>query len=72
MTDKEIKEIFNIPANTLWFWKKDKGKKSSYKHKIYNFLRALTKEETLNILKRIENKKGEKNDNNNNINKTDL
>ena len=51
MTDKEIKELFSIPHSTLWTWKKEKS--SMYKKKIYDFLRALTREEAEAIFKRV-------------------
>ena len=53
MTDKEIKNKFNIPHSTLWRWKKEN---CNYKNKIYHFLRALTIEECENILERLKKK----------------
>ena len=59
MTDKEIKELFDIPHSTLWTWKN--GKSGLYKKNIYSFLRSLTKEEALQIISRFrKNKKEEK------------
>ena len=55
MTDKEIKDLFNIPHATLWTWKK--GTSTEYKKRIYDFLRALTREEAEAIFRRINIKK---------------
>jgi len=55
MTDKEIKDLFNIPHATLWTWKK--GTSTEYKKRIYDFLRALTREEAEAIFRRINVKK---------------
>jgi len=58
MIDKEIKELFNVPHSTLWTWKT--GKSTSYKKQIYDFLKAMTKEEAVNILNRLKIEKKEK------------
>ena len=57
MTDKDIKELFDVPHSTLWTWKT--GKSTSYKKQIYNLLRAMTKEEVINVLNRLKTEKKE-------------
>lgn len=52
MRDIEIKKMFNIPNSTLYSFKaKEKG---DWRRNIYDFLRALTKEEAEAILKRVQ------------------
>ena len=52
MRDIEIKKMFNMPNATLYNFKsKDK---EDWRRKVIDFLRALTKEEAKDILKRIE------------------
>ena len=51
MRDIEIKELFGIPNATLYaFKKKDKN---DWRRKIVDFLRAMTREEAEDVLKRI-------------------
>jgi len=51
MRDVEIKKMFNIPNSTLYKFKaREKG---DWRKNIYNFLRALTKEEAEDIFKRV-------------------
>jgi len=55
MRDIEIKQMFNIPNSTLYKFKaREKG---DWRRNIYDFLRALTKEEAETIFRRINVKK---------------
>jgi predicted transcriptional regulator len=55
MRDVEIKKLFNIPHSTLYKFKiREKG---DWRRNVYDFLRAITKEEAEEILKRINIKK---------------
>ena len=51
MRDIEIKELFNMPNATLYNFKK--REKNDWRRKIIDFLRAMTKEEAEDVLKRI-------------------
>ena len=55
MRDVEIKQMFNIPNSTLYKFKiREKG---DWRRNVYDFLRAMTKEEAEAIFKRINVKK---------------
>jgi len=51
MRDIDIKELFNMPNATLYSFKK--RDKNDWRRKIIDFLRAMTREEAEDILKRI-------------------
>jgi len=51
MRDIDIKELFNMPNATLYNFKKKN--KDDWRRRIVDFLKAMTREEAEDVLKRI-------------------